>query len=131
LSSWTRLSYAKKDTNFAKLVAIISVSASDLEYTSEGMERLALVLRCFAKLKGWSNRQFAKECQLNASTVTRYMNGQVMKLKPETLQALARVLYRVTQIQGDVVSFDNQQTYGEDWLALAKIASDDPGITVS
>jgi len=118
-------------------MAIISVRDRSTErevkliYTREGIQRLALVLRCFCQLKKWSDRQFAKECGLNHGTVNRYINGQPVRANRETIQAFAKVMYRVVKVQENLVYFDDAVVYEDDWLSLARIATTEPGIEVS
>jgi transcriptional regulator with XRE-family HTH domain len=112
-------------------VAIVSASGEDLVYIREGIQRLALVLRAFAKLKGWSDREFAKEAGVNHGTANRYMNAQPVRAKKETIQAFAKIMYRVVKINGDRVFFDDENIYGEDWVSLARIATINPGVEVS
>lgn len=119
-------------------MAIISVQDRDrkdneieLVYTKEGIQRLALVLRCFCLVKNWSDRQFSQACGLADSTVNRYMRGQPVRAKAETVQAFAKVVYKVVKIQGDMVYFDDTKIYGDDWVSLARIATINPGVEVS
>lgn len=107
-----------------------TILGGDLIYTQQGIQRLALVLRSFARLQGWGDlaRGYADASGISHGTAARYLNGQVVRCKTSTLQAFAKVIYRVVALEGDVVLFDDASVYGDDWISLAKLATDNPGL---
>ncbi len=107
-----------------------TILGGDLVYSQQGIQRLALVLRSFARLQGWGDlsRGYADVSGISVGTASRYLNGQVVRCKTSTLQAFAKVVYRVVAIEGDRVLFDDASVYGEDWISLAKLATDDPDL---
>ena len=95
-----------------------------LNYTDVGIERLKMVIRATLQLNSWSTRRLAKKAGISHVTVHKYVNGHLKGPQEETLKALSPYIYRLISITAKGIEIDPAQTYSDDWIALAQIATD-------
>ncbi len=94
-------------------------------YTVEGINRLAFTIKASMKQRGWSERKLALQAGVSHVTVNKYVRANIHEPQPEILKALAHYIYRVSSIDREQIEIYADETYGNDWLALDKIATID------
>ncbi|AFY74253.1 putative transcriptional regulator [Synechococcus sp. PCC 7502] len=106
----------------------VSFHKSDIDgnkYTVEGIARLAFTIKATMKLRGWSERKLAAQAGISHVTVNKYVRTNIHEPQAEILKALAPYIYKVTSIDQDKIEIYSDQTYGDDWQELDKIATSD------
>lgn len=93
------------------------------KYTVEGISRLAFALKASMKLRGWSERKLAGAAGISHVTVNKYARGNIHEPQSEILKALSPFIFRVVSIDLENIEIYADETYGEDWQALEKIAT--------
>jgi transcriptional regulator with XRE-family HTH domain len=92
-------------------------------YTSEGIQRLSVLIRATLKARQWSLRTFAKEADIAVSTASKYINAKVTNPEDKILRAIAPLIYKSVSFT-DKLYIDKNSTY-EDWTELAYVATKD------
>jgi len=93
------------------------------EYTEEGLARLAFTIKASMRLRGWSERELAKQAGVSHVTINKYLKAAIYNPQTETLKSLAPFINRVAAITEDNIEIDSELTYGDAWQDLDRLAS--------
>jgi transcriptional regulator with XRE-family HTH domain len=95
------------------------------KYTVEGITRLAFTIKASMKFRGWSERKLAGQSGVSHVTVNKYVRANIHEPQANILKAIAPYIYRVSAIDPEQLEIDSDDTYGDDWQSLEKIATAD------
>lgn len=124
------------------------VKLSTLSYTPSGIQRFKNVVQATLQERRWTARQLATHVQRRIAqineelrqqgrpaigtqgsftTVNRHVssNIQITRLNEEVVEAMAPFVYRVLSMNGDEIVLDTSLTYADNWVELARLATDD------
>jgi transcriptional regulator with XRE-family HTH domain len=106
-------------------VFVAKESISNRKYTPSGIERLSLAIKATVFHKGYSQRQLAELANVSHVTINKYIRGNIYAPDQAIIRAIAPFICKVLTIRKDGVEIDPDHTYGEDWHALDKLATDE------
>ena len=112
---------------FSSETVSVYVKDYSLEYTQDGLQRLANLLKATMIARGWKASDLALKSGLSKPTISRYVglgSNSIKKPQPDVLRALAPHILRAISIDGDFIVVHQSLTYGDDWIGLARIATD-------
>lgn len=95
-----------------------------LNYTRDGVQRLASVIKASLNARGWSSNELGRQANISSPTAARYSSGTVVRPQDEILKAIAPYVYRLIAFKGNCIEIDTNATYEGNWQELAKVATD-------
>ena len=60
-----------------------------LNYTRDGVQRLASVIKASLNARGWSSNELGRQANISSPTAARYSGGTVVRPQDEILKAIA------------------------------------------